>query len=153
MVTLHRPIHSAKAGQFIFLTISAVSRLQSHPFTIVSTSPPKFIIDSQDGFTGKLHAMALKETGISLKAKVEGPYGTMPDFRRYDKVILMAGGTGASFTFAVLGELVRALREGRGKEKWAGAENAEVMVEFVWALREQSMTFDMKSLYVVRLEE
>jgi predicted ferric reductase len=41
--------------------------------------------------------MRLKNPCRVLKASVDGPYGSVPDFTQFDKVIFIAGGSGASF--------------------------------------------------------
>ncbi len=128
MITLSRPIPKAVPGRHVLLMIGKIKFLQSHPFTIVSTEPQvKFILDSYSGFTQKLHELALKEPGVALPATFDGPYGTLPPFHRYNKVILIAGGTGASFTFSVALELLKRLKP---------TDNTSI--EFIWTLRDQA---------------
>jgi len=86
----------------------------------VSTEPLEFVVSAHNGFTKDLHAYAAKTPGASLKASVDGPYGTLLDFARYDKIVLVAGGSGASFTFAVAMDLVKRLEA-----------SAKTMIEFV----------------------
>lgn len=132
MVKLQRLIVRARAGQFVFLSVPALGRLQSHPFTIIVNNPPKFIIDRQHGITSKLYETAIKQSEVSLNARVDGPYGSLPDFAKYDKVILIAGGTGATFTFVILGQL---LEEWAKKEAGSNEATNKRMVEFVWVVR------------------
>ena len=68
----------------------------------------------------------MKAPGANLKASVNGPFGTLPDFLRYDKLVLVAGGSGASFTFAVALDLVKRFDP-----------NSKTMIELVWVVREK----------------
>ena len=125
-VVLERPLVKAQPGTYALLRIRQVRALETHPFTIVSADPLEFVVAAHDGFTRDLHADAVKEPGARLEAGVDGPYGTLPDFSRYDKVVLIAGGSGASFTFAVAVDLVKRLDT-----------NSKMMIEFVWVVREK----------------
>lgn len=60
---------------------------------------------------------------MSLRCSVDGPYGHVPNFRDYDKVILVAGGSGASFTFAVALDLIES------------TEHAVRSIDFIWIVR------------------
>lgn len=138
LVTLSRPVSRAVPGKFALLMIRKAGFLQTHPFTIVSLDPVKFILDSHTGFTARLHNMAAKEPGITLKATIDGPYGTLPKFENYNRVILIAGGTGASFTFAVAMELLRKLKP-----------THNTTIEFVWALRQRCKYFEFSILLAI----
>lgn len=126
-VTLTKaPLRSAP-GKHGFLWIPAVRAAETHPFTIVATSPLEFVVAAHDGFTQTLHKYALQSPGIKLKASVEGPYGTFPDASEYDKVVLVAGGSGASFTVGAALNMLEKLGEEDVKE-----------VEFIWMIKNQS---------------
>ncbi|KAH7266621.1 ferric reductase NAD binding domain-containing protein [Fusarium solani] len=126
-VTLAKaPLRSAP-GKHGFLWIPAVRAAETHPFTIVATNPLEFIVAAHDGFTQTLHKYALQSPGIKLKASVEGPYGAFPDASEYDKVVLMAGGSGASFTVGAALNMLEKLREEDEKE-----------VEFIWMIKNQT---------------
>lgn len=98
-VTLAKAPAGAVGGKHCFLWIPRIRSIEMHPFTIAATSPLEFLVASYDGFTRDLHNYAVQHPGASLAASVEGPYGTIPDARQYNKVVLIAGGSGASFAF------------------------------------------------------
>ncbi|EHL01356.1 putative Ferric/cupric reductase transmembrane component 2 [Glarea lozoyensis 74030] len=80
---------------------------------------------------GDLHTYAVKNPGKSLRASVDGPYGAIPDFASTaDKVILIAGGSGASFTFGVALDTVKRLPEA-----------SKTTIDFIWTVREEDKHF------------
>lgn len=89
------------------------------------------MVAAHDGFTSDLHTFALKNPGKTLKASIDGPYGNVPDFITFTKVVFISGGSGASFTFGVAVDLVRELQDSK-----------MTSIEFVWAVREQG-TFNL----------
>lgn len=88
-------------GKHCFVWIPKIRKFETHPFTIISTNPLEFCVNSYDGFTRELHAYAQANPGATMRAAVEGPYGTFPNPMNYDKVVLIAGGSGASYTFGL----------------------------------------------------
>lgn len=99
-VVLQRPFTWAP-GSHAFLFIPSIRHFQFHPFTISSAKGDlEFIIRAQEGFTLALYKRALLKPGSNLKALVDGPYGHCPTFHVMDRVILIAGGSGATFVFA-----------------------------------------------------
>ena len=112
-------------GKHFFIWIPAVRLFEMHPFTIVGTQPLEFFINSHNGFTRELHRFALANPGVSLRASVDGPYGTFPDPMEYDKVVLIAGGSGASFTFGLAVNLLERMTETSTKS-----------IVFIWAVRQ-----------------
>lgn len=111
-------------GKHCFLWIPKIRACESHPFTVSSTGPLEFVVASYNGFTRDLHKYALAHPDLPLKASVDGPYGTVPAATEYDTVVLVAGGSGASFTFGVALDLVGRLPRDRSKH-----------VVFIWAAR------------------
>jgi len=87
-----------------------------------------FVIASYDGFTRNLHDYAVKNPGAQLRASIDGPYGNIPDFTKFDKLVLIAGGSGGSFTFGVAIDTIRRL----GKD-------STMVIDLVWVVREQGM--------------
>ncbi|KAI9167545.1 S-adenosylmethionine mitochondrial carrier protein [Paramyrothecium foliicola] len=126
-VTLAKAPVNADSGKHCFLWIPAIRACETHPFTIAGLHPMEFVVKSHDGFTSALHKYAVKHPGATLKASVEGAYGTFPDPLEFDKVVLMAGGSGASFTFGVLQSMLR-----RSKPEDMRA------ITLVWVVRNQS---------------
>ena len=132
---LRRPPHFHwSPGQAAYLIMPGVSTVpfEAHPFTIASvdtvgdgtqrTDVPimeketlaktepywkelVFFISVHGGFTSKLRDIA--EKGGKAKVFVDGPYGKSPDLTRYDTSVLIAGGSGISFTLPLLLDGVR----------------------------------------------
>jgi len=85
------------------------------------------VIAAYDGFTNDLHAYSINNPGVSLRASIDGPYGAVPDFARTaDKIILVAGGSGASFTFGLALDIIRKIGDSR-----------IFSIEFIWAVKDQ----------------
>ncbi|KAF4979832.1 hypothetical protein FZEAL_4048 [Fusarium zealandicum] len=120
------PLGSA-SGKHGFLWIPAIRAAETHPFTMVATDPLEFVVAAHDGFTQTLHKYAEQNPGTQLKASVEGPYGAFPDAREYDKVVLVAGGSGASFTVGAALDMLKKLRDDEEKE-----------VLFIWMIKNQT---------------
>jgi predicted ferric reductase len=115
----------AAAGTHCFVWIPGVRATECHPFTVVSTKPLQMVVAAYDGFTRDLYNHALENPSQVLKASVDGPYGIVPDFTLYSKVLFIAGGSGASFTCGVALDLLRKLGE------------SSTTIEFVWVVHEQ----------------
>ena len=124
-VTLKKAPMGSKSGKHCFLWIPRIRSCEAHPFTIASTEPVEFVIASYDGFTRDLHQYAVENPGVSLKASVDGPYGTIPDPADCDEMILVAGGSGASFTF---GAALNALK--------VMDPNDNKRITLIWTVRE-----------------
>ncbi|KAJ0153250.1 Dimethlysulfonioproprionate lyase DddP [Fusarium oxysporum f. sp. albedinis] len=123
-VTLAKAPYGSSSGKHGFLWIPGVRTVETHPFTMVATDPLEFVVVAHDGFTRALHKCALEYPGITLKGSVEGPYGNHPDVKGYDKVMLIAGGSGASFTVGAALDMLKRL-----------GTDADVDIEFVWMIR------------------
>jgi len=117
----------AKPGSHVLLYIPGVRALQNHPLTLLSSHPAEFVVVARDGFTKSLYEAACDGAGAKTKfrASVEGPYGQVPGARRYDKVILVAGGSGATFTLALALDWARRLR----------ARKHRSTLDFVWVVK------------------
>lgn len=115
----------AVPGKHFYVWIPSIRMFEMHPFTIVGTQPLEFIIKSQNGFTRDLHKFALKHPGAALRASLDGPYGTFPDPMEYDKIVLIAGGGGASFTFGLIVNLLEKMKEGSKKS-----------IDFIWTVKQ-----------------
>ena len=127
-VLVRRPPGQAVPGQHCFLWIPGARLFETHPFSIVATEPwVEFVVNSRDGFTRDLRALALEKQGAEVLASLDGPYGTFPDPLHFDRVVIIAGGSGASFAFGVLGSLLSRMGRDHPTE-----------VEFTWTARESS---------------
>lgn len=109
----------------MFLWIPGIRSTESHPFTIASTNPLELVIASYDGFTKDLHAHALKNPGKTLIASLDGPYGVVPNFTSFTKVLFIAGGSGASFTVGVAVDLLRKL-----------GDSTKTTIVFTWVVKD-----------------
>ncbi|TVY30564.1 putative ferric reductase transmembrane component [Lachnellula hyalina] len=127
-VVLRKSPGRAVPGTHCFLWIPGVRALESHPFTISSTKPLELVVAAYDGFTRDLHAAAVKNPGQTLKASIDGPYGNIPNFANFTKVVLIAGGSGASFTVGIAIDLLRKL-----------GTSQTTTIEFIWTVREPEM--------------
>ncbi|KAK7423093.1 hypothetical protein QQX98_001169 [Neonectria punicea] len=123
-----KPPLGVALAKHCFLWIPSISAVQTHPFTIAATDPLEFVVAAHNGFTRSLHNYAVRNPGVSLRASVDGPYGTFPDPTQHDKVILVAGGSGASFTIGVALSILK---------KSSGNENKSMV--FIWMIKHQSM--------------
>lgn len=111
-VIMRKTLLGARSGQHAFLWIPGVRLFESHPFTIVNTQPLEFLIEAHDGFTRDLHDYAVKNSGVTLRASVEGPYGRIPEHALYDKILIFAGGSGATFGIGIALHLLKDLGNG-----------------------------------------
>ena len=128
-VTVRKAPFNASSGKHCFLWIPGVRLLETHPFTIAATSPLEFVVASYDGFTSALHRYAVEHPRVPLRASVEGAYGALPMVMRKDRILLVAGGSGASFTIGVALDLLSRMG------------NADKAIEFVWMVRDRGKTF------------
>ncbi|GJE84448.1 ferric reductase family protein [Phanerochaete sordida] len=129
-----------KPGQHAYVILPTVSSLptEAHPFTIASIpesldAPDEskerdvvFLIRAREGFTGRLRELAVNGA-TTVPALVDGPYGCPPDLTRFSTSILVAGGSGVSYTLPLLLNLVRQAKLGK---------SAVRRVVFVWSVRE-----------------
>ncbi|KAG2346395.1 hypothetical protein BDR05DRAFT_878235 [Suillus weaverae] len=150
---LCRPPHFHwSPGQTAYLIMPTVSTLpfEAHPFTIASfdssllstasaedqssgeilgSSAPfwkelVFLINVQGGFTKKLKEVATKKE--TVKVFVDGPYGPSPDLGSYDTSVLVAGGSGVSYTLPVFLNIIERVRKGK---------SSCTRVVFIWSIR------------------
>ncbi|KAI5119903.1 hypothetical protein M0805_003707 [Coniferiporia weirii] len=125
-LTLRRKIHWA-AGQHAYVVLPSISNVptEAHPFTIASIphaldgteggqeKDVVFIIRGRGGFTKRLRDHASKKgANLSVPAYLDGPYGCPPDLKRFSTCILIAGGSGVSYTLPLLMDLVYHARKG-----------------------------------------
>lgn len=98
-----------KPGQHCFLRFPTLGVIDNHPFSIASIlndEQLRFVIMPRGGMTKKLHAQ-LEKPELKLKVFVDGPYGgTSRDFSKFDRVILMATGSGISSTLPYIKAIV-----------------------------------------------
>ncbi|OBT53881.1 hypothetical protein VE04_06250 [Pseudogymnoascus sp. 24MN13] len=126
MVTL-RQSSKATPGSHTFLWLPAIRLAETHPFTLVSSDPAEFVVFSRNGFTSALHRYAKEFPNKTLRCSLNTGYGKLPAFKTYDSILLIAGGSGASFTFAVALDLSR-----------NPAPCPSGSITFVWVIRDKA---------------
>ncbi|KIK90705.1 hypothetical protein PAXRUDRAFT_151340 [Paxillus rubicundulus Ve08.2h10] len=84
-----------------------------------------FFINVRGGFTARLKEAALARRKIMVF--VDGPYGPSPDLGSYDTSVLIAGGSGVSYTLPTLLDIIEKVREGKSNCR---------RVVFIWAIRD-----------------
>ena len=114
-----------EAGKHCFVWIPAIRKFESHPFTIHKSNPVEFTVKAHNGFTRDLHRYASDHPGVSVKASIDGPYGTFPDPMEFDKIVLIAGGGGATFTFGLAVNVLERMKD-----------EAHKHIVFIWAVRQ-----------------
>ncbi|KAL1745482.1 hypothetical protein HDZ31DRAFT_36238 [Schizophyllum fasciatum] len=111
------------AGQHVFLRFlgAGAHTLTSHPFTVAGVRDVdatdarelEVIFRVQGGTTAALAARAAGKVGLGMRVLVDGPYGGVPvTLSAYDRVVLLAGGSGGTFTLPLLLDLARKLKAG-----------------------------------------
>lgn len=154
-ITISSSALSWRPGQHIYLSLPTgkhystslsdqfTLRNKTNPFSIASI-PGKdkellLVAKTLGGNTKKMYELAkslAKETGEapSISLALEGPYGAsshLPNFASYDKILLVAGGVGATFILPIY----RSIVEARDPEH-AG----QPQVRFIWAVQKLADT-------------
>ncbi|KAH9896468.1 iron reductase [Cubamyces lactineus] len=86
-----------------------------------------FLIHVREGYTRRLAKSATK--GERVKVLIDGPYGFSPNLDADDTVILIAGGSGVSYTLSTFLGVLSNVQTGKSKCR---------KVVFIWAIREAS---------------
>lgn len=120
----------AAPGSHCFVWIPSVRPFETHPFTIVSntSSGLELIMKSHSGFTKAAYEYAVSKPGASVRVSFDGPYGSFPDLACYDRIVLIAGGSGATFTMGLACTILESL----------GPDSAQ-FVDFIWAVKTKGM--------------
>ncbi|KAI5464903.1 hypothetical protein BGZ63DRAFT_452041 [Mariannaea sp. PMI_226] len=111
-------------GQHVLIWSPTFPRQFPHPFTIssipnreTSTKDVQLVMKTKDGFTKELNHWARgtdRDGGDgTLRVFLAGPYGSMPTWKQYETVVLVAASTGASFTTPILESLLTSKNTGR----------------------------------------
>ncbi|KAF7289999.1 Ferric-chelate reductase [Mycena chlorophos] len=126
-----RPGFTWTPGQHVFIRVLGLHMhaLTSHPFTVSSvyvSSPDSdeeacvdLVLRARGGLTQTLARMAAtaKPGGWSTRVVLDGPYGGLRSaaprpLTEYDRVLFLAGGTGATFAVPIFRDLVGRLQVG-----------------------------------------
>lgn len=128
-------------GQHVFVRFFTLGlhSLTTHPFTIGSiaydpetmgkASEIVFYIKPKRGVTGRLARIAEKSPSCTRKVLLEGPYGGLSETRlgQFDRVLVIAGGSGGGFSLSVLEEALKQPSLAHGN------------IQIVFATRQQNM--------------
>ena len=104
----------------MYLACHSMSLLQSHPFTIASIPEDgrmEFLIRRKKGTTKCFFAYAEKHQNLPLStneipassrvsALIDGPHGYIRPLQQFDSILLIAGGSGSTFTMPLMREIV-----------------------------------------------
>ncbi|TFK29363.1 hypothetical protein FA15DRAFT_582632 [Coprinopsis marcescibilis] len=129
-----------RPGQHAYVCIPKISKwaLEFHPFTISTipynldgTTPAErdvvFLIRARDGLTRRLKNHISEHGSGTITAYVDGPYGFPPSLHQFSTSILIAGGSGISYTLPQLLDLIRLSS--------TGGSSAVHRLLFVWIVR------------------
>ena len=140
-----------KVGQFLYLNVPAISKLQWHAFTISSsprTSPTTVtvLLKSLGDWTQDLvtYANDCKDKNVLPTVYVDGYYGASLElYDEYSTVCLVGGGIGATPMFAILEDLAA---------KLANHETLQQKVVFIFSFRELALLEEVHPV-LMRLKE
>ncbi|KAI1821403.1 ferric reductase NAD binding domain-containing protein [Xylaria intraflava] len=125
-IVLKKPISRARPGKHCYIWLPHIRAFETHPFTIVATEPMELVINKCSGFTKDLHDYACANPDGKLKASIDGPYGTFPDPSKYNKVLLVAGGSGATFALGLMANTLQEL-----------APESKRQIDIIWVARDR----------------
>ncbi|KAI5970814.1 hypothetical protein CANMA_000233 [Candida margitis] len=126
-----------RPGQHVFLRFKGLRLLDSHPFSISTTTESgegmKFIVVPKDGLT-KAHFTELdRQIELNKQVYIDGPYGgTFRDVTKFDKIVLVASGSGVTATIPFLSYISQLHQQGSPL-----ADNLKC-INFIWVVRNQS---------------
>ncbi|KAI4099578.1 MAG: hypothetical protein LQ339_005876 [Xanthoria mediterranea] len=122
-------------GQHIYLSLPSQTRLRLNPFTIANLPQKdthiRLVLRALNGTTrilaNTIPSAPSKPTTIPLN--IEGPYGAavnFPNLATCDRILLVAGGVGATFTVPIYRHLI---------EQEEGLHTKARTIKFVWAVK------------------
>lgn len=104
-------------GQHVLIWSPTFRWETPHPFTIVNspsaeakTQDVQLTMKTKTGLTRDLNDWA-RRTGLrgdngSMRVLVTGPFGTVPNWKQYENIVLVAASTGGSFTTPILEDIL-----------------------------------------------
>ncbi|XP_051126633.1 ferric reduction oxidase 2-like [Andrographis paniculata] len=97
----------------MFINVPGISKLQWHPFTVISNSnlePERLsvMIKSEGSWTKNLYDIVSSPSSIDrLQVAIEGPYGpASTNFLRHDILVMICGGSGIAPFISIIKELM-----------------------------------------------
>ena len=127
-------------GQHVYLQLPSANSLRTNPFTVASLPAADghitLVARILKGNTVDLASIAgngsEKEKTVPFRANLEGPYGAstrLPDLTQFDRVLLIAGGIGATFIVPIWRHTLRTRNNAVTLSPFSAS------VRFVWAVR------------------
>jgi NAD(P)H-flavin reductase len=117
VVTIQNVGFNWMPGQHVLIWSPTFRWETPHPFTIVNspsaeakTQDVQLTIKTKTGLTRDLNDWA-RRTGLrgdngSMRVLVTGPFGTVPNWKQYENIVLVAASTGGSFITPILEDLL-----------------------------------------------
>ncbi|KAK7032692.1 ferric-chelate reductase [Favolaschia claudopus] len=109
-------------GQHVFIRVLGlgVHALTSHPFTVSSLradgaaeNTAELVMRVHRGLTSILANRVVGRAAWTTRVVVDGPYGGLHvPLKAYERVYLLAGGSGATFTIPIFADLVASMKAG-----------------------------------------
>ena len=135
-------------GQHVFLRFLTLGlhSLTAHPFSICSlpalprdnrSSELVFYIRPRGGLTSRLAKIASKQPDVSIPVLLDGPYGGVDalTITKFDKALIIAGGSGAGYTLALVEDVARRFDE---QEKGACLQARKTILQVIISTRDDS---------------
>lgn len=131
-------------GQHVFVRFltSDLHLLTAHPFTISSVNRDRsetrkvselvFYIKPRRGVTARLASLAAKQSSVTKKILIEGPYGGVSTHHmsHFDTILVIAGGSGGGFSLAMVDEALRMSGINTGEDESGQESRRRLQVVF-----------------------
>ncbi|EXJ62239.1 hypothetical protein A1O7_02672 [Cladophialophora yegresii CBS 114405] len=125
---------SWRPGQHVYLSIPRAGVFEAHPFTIASVpssisgadgpNDVQLYLRVHNGFTKRLQRQCQRQLRPrAFLSFISGPWGNPPSVERFESMVFVAAGNGASFTFPMFQQAVR-------------TNNHLRQISFVWIFRQ-----------------
>ncbi|KAL5746396.1 hypothetical protein ACOSP7_027542 [Xanthoceras sorbifolium] len=98
-------------ASILFVNMPSVSKLQWHPFTVISNANMEqdklsILVKVDGSWTQKLYQQ-ISSSSDRLQASVEGPYGpTSSQFLRHETLVMVSGGSGIAPFISIIREII-----------------------------------------------
>ncbi|QIW95663.1 hypothetical protein AMS68_001181 [Peltaster fructicola] len=115
----------ARPGSHTQLWIPSIGLLEQHPFSLLQNDPVELVVAARGGFTKRLYEAATKKPGLRCRAMLGGPYGRPPSLQNFDRVLLVAGGSGVTFAMGMAREWLHS----------ESGQDSSKSLHFVWVVR------------------
>ncbi|KAF7179442.1 hypothetical protein CNMCM7691_008375 [Aspergillus felis] len=143
----------AAPGQHVFLSLHAETAMKikssliqnmflRNPFTVANVSENNeitLVARVQDGPTSRALDSLADSAEKPSQVEIYGPFGSIPRFaklgRKYDRILVVAGGVGATFALPVYRELKEQVEaEGKGQDRITFVWSMKTLEEAAWVM-------------------